>query len=137
MHKLKVARYKFYYNRFSMGFHQKKIKVLSIFLGRFRTIYKWQKVEKSQLFCLISIFIGVFLMVTPLRYVFAIVVFALFFKHSPFKRQSNDYEKKGIIDTYFESIPPDIPQVDSESDNEDSDDSDYSAQKSSDTGGNE
>eukprot|EP01084_Bolivina_argentea_P026684 49659_1 len=95
MHKIKVARYKFYYNTFTMGFHQKKLKVLSVFIGRFRTIYKWDKIDKSQIFCLFNIFLGISLIFTPLKYIFAIVVFGLFFKHSPFKNK-NKKKKKSV-----------------------------------------
>ena len=121
MHRIKVARYEYYKNTFKMGFEQKKLADLSVFLGRFRTIYKWEQEEKSQIFCLLNIFLGILLWIAPLRYVFAICVFGLMFKHSPFKREKK--EKKGMVDRYLESIPPDIPDVDSDSDSGNDEDS--------------
>merc|ERR1712228_987461 len=78
MNKIKMARYKFHLNKFSMGFHQKKLADFSIIFGRFRTIYKWQTIEQSQIVCLLSIFGGIILIFVPLRYVFSVSIFGLF-----------------------------------------------------------
>ena len=122
VNKIKMARYKFHLNKFSMGFHQKKLADISVFLGRFRTIYKWQEVHQSQIFCLCSIFLGVALIFIPLRYVFAVSVFGLFFKDNPW-RSDKQKRKKGVIDRYLESIPPDIPEIDSDNEEEDDEES--------------
>merc|ERR1712129_621488 len=115
-----MARYKFHLNKFSMGFHQKKLADLSQILGRFRSIYKWNELEQSQIFCLLSIFGGIILFLVPLRYLFSAAVFGIFFKHSPW-RSDKEKTEKGAVDRYFESIPPDIPQVDSDSEDEQED----------------
>ena len=118
MDKIKMARYKFHLVHFEMGFHQKTLADFSVILGRFRTIYKWEKLEKSQIFCLFSIFLGLALIFIPLRYVFAVSVFGLFFKHNPW-RSEKEKMSKGIIDRYIESIPPSIPEIDSDRDEDD------------------
>ena len=122
MGRLKAARHQFTMTRFSMGFHQKKLADLSVFLGRFRTIYKWDQEDKSQIFCLFSLALGIALMVAPLRLVFSAVTFSLFFKHNPWRADRKKVEK-GMVDRYLESIAPDIPDVDSDSgsDGEDED----------------
>merc|ERR1719410_1051458 len=62
-------------------------------------------------------------MIVPLRYVFAVCVFALFFKHNPW-RSEKEKRKQGVVDKYFESIPPDIPEIDSDDERDSNDDAD-------------
>ena len=119
-----------------MGFQQKKLADLSEWLGRFRAIYKWKEEEKSQIFCLCSIFLGILLWLSSLRFIFSIGVFGLMFKHSPFRRD-DQRNSKGMIDRYFEAITPDIPQIDDEDgdgeEDEDDDDSSDNQEEESDT----
>jgi len=121
MRRIKAARHQFSMTRFSMGFHQKKLADLSVFLGRFRTIYKWDHEDKSQKFCLLSLGLGIVLLVTSLRFVFSVIVFGRFFSHNPW-RSERKRKSKGQWDRYFESIPPDIPAVDSDSGSDAEDD---------------
>lgn len=109
--RIKEARYQFSMTRFSMGFHQKKLADISVILGRFRTIYKWDQEDKSQIFCLFSLALGIALMLVSLRSVFSVVVFSIFFKHNPWRAERNR-KSKGMVDRYWESIQPDIPTVD-------------------------
>jgi len=124
MQKYRLYKYNYYKSTFVMGFQQKKLADLSVFLGRIRTIYKWDKQDQSQIFCLLSLFLGIFLWIAPLKYVFALCVFGLMFKESPF-RSEHAKKKKGIVDRFIYSIPPDIPDVDdsdSDTDSEEDDD---------------
>jgi len=123
MRRIKMARRNFEVTRFSMGFHQKKLADFSIFLGRFRTIYKWRDEGKSQIFTLLSLSGGIALWFFSLRSVFAVAVAALFWKHNPW-RSERARESKGVVDRYFEGIEPDIPAVDSDDDTDSDSDHD-------------
>lgn len=103
--RLKAARHQFSMTRFSMGFHQKKLVDLSVFLGRFRTIYKWDLEEKSQIFCLLSLGLGTALLWLPLRLVFSVCVLGLFFKHNPWRAERDRTSKGWWIGIWNRSRP--------------------------------
>lgn len=126
--KIKIMRRKLAGAKFSLGIHQKKLKRLGILLGKCRALYLWniRNIDQSQLVCVLSFMIGILLCFISMRAIFVIIVCGVFFKYSPFRnskrRKYRMVDHDGPIDHFFNSVEPDLPEVDDDDDSSDCED---------------